>query len=73
MGQNTVVKADGKLLIAGAFQEAGEEERFGVINPANQAVVGQRALGTEEDAKQAVEAARVAREDSDRMRVPRRA
>ncbi|MEE8231699.1 MAG: hypothetical protein V3R46_00055 [Thermoplasmata archaeon] len=43
------------------------------MNPANQAVVGQAALGTEEDAKQAVEAARVAQEDSDRMGVPRRA
>lgn len=73
MGQNTVVKADGKLLIAGAFQEAGEEERLGVINPANQAVVGQAALGREEDAKQTVEAAREAQEDSDRMGVPRRA
>ncbi len=73
MGRNTRVKADGKLLIAGAFQEAGEEKRFGVINPANQAVVGQRALRTEEDAKQDVEAAREAQEDSDRMGVPRRA
>ncbi len=54
MGQDTAVKADGKLLISGTFQEAGEEERLGVINPARRSVVGQATRGTEEDAKKAV-------------------
>ncbi len=62
-----MVKADGKLLITGAVQEAGEKGRFGVINPADQSVVGHAALGTEEDARQAIEVAREAQEDCDRM------
>ena len=73
MGQKTMVKANGKLLIAGTFQESGEEERFDVINPANQSVVGQAALGTEEDAKEAVEAAREAQEAWARTPGPTRA
>ncbi len=65
-----MVKADGKLLISGAFQEARKEERLGVINPANQSVVGHATLGTEGNAKQAIEVARLVQEDSDRMGGP---
>ncbi len=62
-----MVKADGKILIAGTFQEAAEEERLGPISLADQSVVGQAALGTEEDAEEAVEVARKAQEAPDRM------
>ncbi|MFQ5986278.1 MAG: aldehyde dehydrogenase family protein [Thermoplasmata archaeon] len=62
MGEKSAIKTKGKLLIAGTFRGAGEEETFNVVNPANRDMVGEAALGTEEDAKEAVEAAREAQE-----------
>ncbi|MFQ6012039.1 MAG: aldehyde dehydrogenase family protein [Thermoplasmata archaeon] len=60
MGKESAAETTGKLLIAGTFRDAGEGESFGVINPATRATVGQAARGTEEDAREAVEAAREA-------------
>ncbi len=55
-------KADGeefeaRLLIEGELRQANGGKTFSVINPANQTAVGKAALGTEEDAKAAVDSA----------------
>ena len=61
MGHETVVKANGRLLIAGRVPGGGGGRAFRSIKTANQTVGGQVALGPGEDTKEAVSAAREAR------------
>jgi aldehyde dehydrogenase (NAD+) len=55
---------EGRLFIGGEFREAQSGARFGVINPADESVVGTAADAREEDVGRAVAAARRAADDT---------